>query len=208
MTQTRGHVQGDVSSVTFDENPGDQSQQPAGSSDAIIHSRSTRLDLPTVRGPRVEPKAYPGQWDLTGTAQKKFPVMGENRKPLPPSAGASFLFVFVSVSVRFVIDFRASTMTPDEFQASVDQRPDPPENLPAELRALWLARKGCWDLAHTVVNGIPSAMGSWIHAHLHRIEGDLSNAAYWYSRAGRPSRSNREELNEEWLLLVAENLKA
>lgn len=97
-------------------------------------------------------------------------------------------------------------MTPDDFQASVDQRSAPAAELSSELKALWLARKGLWDQAHAVVNGIPSAMGSWIHAHLHRIEGDLSNAAYWYSRAGQPARPNREELHEEWLLLVRENL--
>lgn len=98
-------------------------------------------------------------------------------------------------------------MTLDQFVASIDQHSAPPAQLRPELRALWLTRKGLWDEAHALVNEIPSPMGSCIHAHLHRIEGDLGNAAYWYSRAGRPARSNREDLSEEWLELVRENLE-
>lgn len=45
---------------------------------------------------------------------------------------------------------------------------------------------GDWDGAHAVVQDDPSSDAAWIHAHLHRIEGDLANAAYWYRRAGRP----------------------
>ncbi|WAP68749.1 hypothetical protein [Jiella pelagia] len=47
-------------------------------------------------------------------------------------------------------------------------------------------KAGDWDGAHAVVQDDPSADAAWIHAHLHRIEGDLANAAYWYRRAGRP----------------------
>jgi hypothetical protein len=45
---------------------------------------------------------------------------------------------------------------------------------------------GDWDGAHVLVQDDPSADAAWVHAHLHRVEGDLSNAGYWYRRAGRP----------------------
>ncbi|NDW06321.1 hypothetical protein [Jiella pacifica] len=47
-------------------------------------------------------------------------------------------------------------------------------------------KAGDWDGAHAIVQDDPSAEAAWIHAHLHRVEGDQSNAAYWYRRAGRP----------------------
>ena len=97
-------------------------------------------------------------------------------------------------------------MTFEEFSTSVDENDDPPENLSNELRALWLAKKDRWDESHDVVNEIPSSMGSWIHAHLHLIEGDLGNAAYWYNRASVPSRRNQSEIPAEWEELVKANL--
>jgi hypothetical protein len=96
-------------------------------------------------------------------------------------------------------------MTSDEFLASVDRLAEPPPLSPA-LRALWLVKKGRWDDAHDVVNELATPMGSWIHAHLHRIEGDLGNAGYWYARAGRPAVGNRSDLDAEWNELVAANL--
>jgi hypothetical protein len=54
------------------------------------------------------------------------------------------------------------------------------------LRALRLLADGDWDGAHNIVQDDPSAEAAWVHAHLHRIEGDLSNAGYWYTRAGQP----------------------
>lgn len=97
-------------------------------------------------------------------------------------------------------------MTFEEFAASVEENDQPPAGLTAELRALWLTKKDRWDAAHDVVNDIDSSMGSWIHAHLHLIEGDLGNAAYWYSRAGKPARRNSAEIPEEWQQLVRANL--
>ena len=52
--------------------------------------------------------------------------------------------------------------------------------------ALALLAAGDWDGAHRAVQDDPSADAAWIHAHLHRVEGDLAIARYWYSRAGRP----------------------
>ena len=61
--------------------------------------------------------------------------------------------------------------------------------------ALWHAMKNNWDLAHNIVQDINTATASWIHAYLHRVEGDLSNANYWYNRAGK--KSTTESLESE-----------
>ena len=81
--------------------------------------------------------------------------------------------------------------------ASVETDDEPPAGMDERILALWLAKKGRWDASHQVAQDIHTADGSWIHAHLHRIEGDLGNAAYWYSRAGRSAKRG-ESLDEEW----------
>ncbi len=53
------------------------------------------------------------------------------------------------------------------------------------LRALWLGLRGDWDAAHAIVQADGGADAAWVHAWLHRVEGDAPNAAYWYSRAGK-----------------------
>ena len=62
----------------------------------------------------------------------------------------------------------------------------PPKGLSETLQAMWHARKGDWETAHNIAQSISTELGSWIHAYLHRVEGDLSNAGYWYKRAGKP----------------------
>ena len=63
----------------------------------------------------------------------------------------------------------------------------PPAAWPAPLRGLWHAAKGNWDDAHKIVQDEEGdADAAWVHAHLHRIEGDLENARYWYGMAGQP----------------------
>lgn len=71
-----------------------------------------------------------------------------------------------------------------------------PQNLPPLLKALWLTKNDEWDQAHNLVDGIPSTEASWIHALLHRIEGDKWNAGYWYRRAGR--KFPEKSIDEEW----------
>jgi len=63
--------------------------------------------------------------------------------------------------------------------------------MPAEssLKALSLVAAGEWEAAHTLVQDDPSPEAAWVHAHLHRVEGDLANAGYWYRRAGKPQPS-------------------
>jgi hypothetical protein len=72
---------------------------------------------------------------------------------------------------------------------------------PAALQALWLAGKGDWDGAHDLAQRDERGAGDWVHAHLHRKEGDLANAGYWYRRAGKPVA--RGSLDEEWAAIVA-----
>lgn len=72
----------------------------------------------------------------------------------------------------------------------------PPGDLSVELRALWHAAKGDWDAAHKLVQDRKSSDAAWVHAYLHRVEGDLSNAGYWYYRAGRPRQNGA--LDAEW----------
>ena len=83
----------------------------------------------------------------------------------------------------------------DAFQASVEQDM-PPDKAGLALQALWHAAKGDWETAHKVAQDDKSGSGAWVHAYLHRVEGDLSNAGYWYRKVGRPQASN--SLQEEW----------
>jgi hypothetical protein len=86
-------------------------------------------------------------------------------------------------------------MTLAELKASLSGDA-PPADLPATVQALWYDARGDWDEAHRVAQDINDADGSWVHAYLHRREGDLSNAAYWYRRAGKPRSS--APLEDEW----------
>ena len=94
-------------------------------------------------------------------------------------------------------------MTFDEFIKSVDDN-EPAPNLSETLVSLWWDKKGDWDTAHSIAQEISTKQGSAVHAYLHREEGVIWNADYWYSRAGRarPDIS----LNEEWQQLVEEML--
>ena len=91
-------------------------------------------------------------------------------------------------------------MTLSEFTATVASGTEPTSLAPT-LRALWHAARGDWDAAHGIAQEIESADGSWIHAYLHRVEGDPGNAAYWYRRAGRPVC--RTPLDDEWQVIAA-----
>lgn len=73
----------------------------------------------------------------------------------------------------------------------------PPADLPAALVALWWAHRGEWDRAHAIVQDAPGSEAAWVHAHLHRYEGDLGNAAYWYRRAGRQVASGDLDAERE-----------
>jgi hypothetical protein len=91
-------------------------------------------------------------------------------------------------------------MTFADFKASLSQS-RPPEGLNTLLQALWYEGKDNWEQAHNIAQDISSAEGSWIHAYLHRKEGDEGNAAYWYRRAGKPVP--RVSLDQEWEQIVS-----
>lgn len=92
-------------------------------------------------------------------------------------------------------------MTFHEF-ATLQRRP---EELSPALQALWLDGQGDWDGAHDLAQTGGGREGAWVHAYLHRKEGDDSNAAYWYSRAGRPVATG--DLRAEWEEIVRALLK-
>jgi hypothetical protein len=94
-------------------------------------------------------------------------------------------------------------MTIEDLQASLTQAA-PPASLPPLLQALWFERRGDWTHAHEIAQDIESSDGAWVHAYLHRREGDLSNAGYWYRRAGRSVESGA--LDKEWLTIAADLL--
>lgn len=81
------------------------------------------------------------------------------------------------------------------FIESLDQSA-PPTELGRELRAMWWAGKSEWSKAHAQVDTADGASAAWVHAYLHRWEGDLGNARYWYRRAGRHAPD--QSLDEEW----------
>ena len=90
-------------------------------------------------------------------------------------------------------------MTLREFKDSLQNSSAP--DVSKALRAMWAVGKDDWDGAHRIAQDIHDADGSWVHAYLHRKEGDLGNASYWYSRAEQkmPDCS----LKEEWEQIVA-----
>jgi hypothetical protein len=77
----------------------------------------------------------------------------------------------------------------------------PPESLSNALKALWYDANDDWHTAHAHAQAQEDADGSWVHAYLHRKEGDQSNAGYWYRRAGKPAAVGA--LDDEWLVIVA-----
>lgn len=75
-----------------------------------------------------------------------------------------------------------------------------PEGVAAPIEALWHVAHGAWEIAHGLVQDDPSREAAWVHAHLHRVEGDLSNAAYWYRREGQPVADDAIDI--EWMRMV------
>jgi hypothetical protein len=96
-------------------------------------------------------------------------------------------------------------MTVDEFRQSLTDT-QPPADLSTLLQALWHEARGDWNRAHEILQHDDSADGAWVHAYLHRVEGDAGNAAYWYRRAGKPV--SLQSLGDEWNSLVSALLAA
>lgn len=94
-------------------------------------------------------------------------------------------------------------MNIDDFIASLIDN-DPPSLASVYLKALWHDAKGDWDKAHEVIQDVPGEKASWIHAYLHRKEGDNWNANYWYNKAGRNMPA--ESWQAEWEFIAKEML--
>lgn len=95
-----------------------------------------------------------------------------------------------------------------EFKKATGQK-HPPPGMKKELEALWLDAKGEWDAAHRIVQVMFNRDAAWVHAYLHRKEGDLGNAAYWYNRCGEktPSLPLQQEWDQIAEALLEEDLK-
>jgi hypothetical protein len=87
----------------------------------------------------------------------------------------------------------------EQFRQSLSSA-EPPENLSAYLLSLWYDGRGDWERSHTIIQEINDGTAAWIHAYLHRKEGDIGNADYWYHRASkkRPAAT----LPDEWESIV------
>lgn len=90
-------------------------------------------------------------------------------------------------------------MTSEQFNQSILLK-DPPADLSTYLKALWFDAKGDWEKSHNIIQDMDDPIASWIHAYLHRKEGDISNAGYWYHRAGK--KMPDLTLQEEWKFIV------
>ena len=80
-----------------------------------------------------------------------------------------------------------------------------PASLPQPLQALWHDARGDWEQAHNLAQESMTTQGDWVHAYLHRKEGDEGNAGYWYRRAGRSKPE--APLDAEWALIARQLLE-
>jgi hypothetical protein len=95
---------------------------------------------------------------------------------------------------------RIATMTLKQFRSTLAQNA-PPDGIAPPLAAMWWAAKGDWDKAHALVMDDSGGDAAWVHAYLHRVEGDLPNARYWYRQAARPPAT--VTLDHEWEQIAA-----
>jgi hypothetical protein len=86
-------------------------------------------------------------------------------------------------------------VTLDDFKRTVSTGAPPAKASPA-LLALWHDARGDWETAHETAQAVEDETGAWVHAYLHRKEGDAANAAYWYRRARQPVAT--DALAAEW----------
>ena len=90
-------------------------------------------------------------------------------------------------------------MTLAEFKATLSSTTPPA--VPPLLVALWHDARGDWEAAHRVAQDVDDRDGAWVHAYLHRKEGDLGNAGYWYGQAHQPVAT--DALEAEWARIAA-----
>ena len=97
-------------------------------------------------------------------------------------------------------------MTVLEFKSSIVCESIPPAFSSPEARSLWYAKKGEWEKSHEIAQAITTPVGSWIHAMLHLMEGDIKNARYWFMQAGKPV-VQPSQIDALWDEIVAHVLK-
>lgn len=90
-------------------------------------------------------------------------------------------------------------MTLAEFKSTISQSKPPDAGV--LLQSMWYDAKGNWEAAHNLAQDVNTDDGSWVHAYLHRKEGDTGNASYWYHRAKR--KMPAYSLEKEWEEIVA-----
>jgi len=95
-------------------------------------------------------------------------------------------------------------MTFDELRQSIERDAAPPAGASRVVQALWHDARGDWTRAHECAQEEHGRDGSWVHAYLHRKEGDVGNAGYWYARAGRPMPAASVTLEIEWAEIARE----
>ncbi len=89
-----------------------------------------------------------------------------------------------------------------EFQESLSASV-PPTSWPEGLKVLWHDAKNDWEASHAIAQEMQNDLGSWLHAYLHRKEGDEFNAGYWYRRAGRPfPKTSLEKEHQELVAFI------
>ncbi|WDF69824.1 hypothetical protein PQ465_05470 [Sphingobacterium oryzagri] len=91
-------------------------------------------------------------------------------------------------------------MNYEEFLETINTHKSPPAGLSVHSKSLWLDKKGDWQAAHDLIDQLDDPTSAHVHAYLHRVEGDLWNARYWYNRAKQPVFEG--SLQEEWTALV------
>ena len=100
---------------------------------------------------------------------------------------------------------KEATLNVDELRKSVARSSAPDDHLPPLVQALWWDAKGDWEMAHRIAQDVDSKDGAWVHAYLHRKEGDPGNARYWYRMAERPFFDG--DLDAEWNIIADELLR-
>ena len=95
-------------------------------------------------------------------------------------------------------------MNLEEFIKSIQTLDKCPASLPLSLQGLWYDKKYGWDEAHELIGDASDSDTAWVHAYLHRREGDLNNARYWYNRSGQPE--SKLGLDEEWNQIASQLL--
>jgi len=132
----------------------------------------------------------------------RFFSMARTNQPHPLAKESDLIRHHTCMRMDRAFSYRP-VMTVEELEQSALSGAAMPSGLSPARQALWMARAGKWHEAHELCQNISGSAGSWIHAHLHREEGDHGNAAYWYSRAGKPVPVRGLSIEEEWRELAA-----